>query len=498
MPGKKSIRSTNQPKSTPYNGGCDSDSSTMGNDYTSTTALCQGCDKLKAVQYCLDCEIVYCSECLSLHDGIPRYKTHRRGNPSTIPHCSTHKEKQLEYFCLSCLKVICADCVVFNGCSTHYTSIIKTTQMVDRVRDNLSRFDQEVSHLAKSEEYQERKDALTKTMGLAIHHLEQGFTSTLSASHSYSETALQKVLDSSFSPLKPLDKTELEGLLNEMYNQLHGLADLINERFVFVNSYVKSLNIKQENAGVPQVNVNPKFSVINSTGYVNSNHQATIKQLETQLNEVNVKNKELVEEREVLLRREETSLRLAESIVGVIGKGKDPGMSCDMCVNTEEEAVEKVVEVGGGLNRCLFNPSNKGSHLTLSQGNSVVTKHCGSNWNNSFVQVNYSGNCTVVFTRLDTTGNQNVMYGFFNPSYLQNNPTNDYSTFYQSNVYQNNSSVGGLTNASGQHQSVIVTIQGNTAYFKVGHYHQGLAINIPGGYVFGVLICQPNISVSVK
>ncbi|KAL0235905.1 hypothetical protein GEMRC1_002487 [Eukaryota sp. GEM-RC1] len=126
---------------------------------------------------------------------------HRRGSPSSIPECPDpkHKGKSLEYFCLTCVKVICVDCCV-GGCSRHHQSIIKTTEMVQRVRSNLSKFDEEVSARLQTKESKARKEVLIASIESSIVYLEDCLSSTLSASGSYNERALNRVLESSFSP----------------------------------------------------------------------------------------------------------------------------------------------------------------------------------------------------------------------------------------------------------------------------------------------------------
>ena len=81
--------------------------------------LCGSCDdNNKAEAYCQDCISPLCSECVAGHKRMKSLKSHNLVSlDSAKPHvppisCPLHPKECFKYYCLTCSRLICADCII--------------------------------------------------------------------------------------------------------------------------------------------------------------------------------------------------------------------------------------------------------------------------------------------------------------------------------------------------------------------------------------------------
>ncbi len=84
---------------------------------------CDGCKKLDAKNYCVECAVSLCETCSAAHSNLPMTRSHKVVSLSekegsqvymrALPtYCDNHTEKQLELFCYDCNKAYCVLCLV--------------------------------------------------------------------------------------------------------------------------------------------------------------------------------------------------------------------------------------------------------------------------------------------------------------------------------------------------------------------------------------------------
>ena len=89
---------------------------------------CEFCDKNLAKMHCLNCSksLNLCDECFASNHQSPSRKDHKveclSSNSSQISLyklCSKHKEVPCKYFCIDCQLLICSDCMMLDGHMKH-------------------------------------------------------------------------------------------------------------------------------------------------------------------------------------------------------------------------------------------------------------------------------------------------------------------------------------------------------------------------------------------
>ncbi|KAL0251255.1 hypothetical protein GEMRC1_000468 [Eukaryota sp. GEM-RC1] len=146
------------------------------------------------------------------------------------------------------------------------------------------------------------------------------------------------------------------------------------------------------------------------------------------------------------------------------------------------------------LSKNLFNSNSCGPQLSLSNNNSVVKKNGVSGMDNSFVEVNITGNCSVIFTRLDNLhgDGKTDFIGWKNRSSLQHNsgPSpyicprgSGHGSFSPSNP-----SFPTITKG----ESITVSFSNGKAHFKPSTCTNTFTIDIPSYLVFGMLVYGQN------
>ncbi|XP_033637319.1 E3 ubiquitin-protein ligase TRIM56-like [Asterias rubens] len=111
-------------------------------DTNPRSSTCQGCDEgLKAVSWCVDCDMSFCTACLEHH--AKRHRHHRindavgssNGRPkdkdkSKSPKCWKHTDQELRFYCENCDVHACPVCVVYD----HRASKHKIFEIKDFIR----------------------------------------------------------------------------------------------------------------------------------------------------------------------------------------------------------------------------------------------------------------------------------------------------------------------------------------------------------------------------
>ncbi|KAL0225079.1 hypothetical protein RCL1_002991 [Eukaryota sp. TZLM3-RCL] len=159
-----------------------------------------------------------------------------------------------------------------------------------------------------------------------------------------------------------------------------------------------------------------------------------------------------------------------------------------------------------------FLASNKGSSLTLSENDSLVTKTGGDgfldslygNWANSFVQINHPVKGKVVLTLRDSGRDFSTYIGLFDPSHCQASNcyknvhalyvNSDKTQFYVNNSITGPSNPGGISEG----QQIVIDFNNDQVTFSVPSLRYSHRVTWPSGYVFGLAMYWENTSWKVS
>ncbi|XP_058247363.1 transcription intermediary factor 1-alpha isoform X3 [Hemibagrus wyckioides] len=77
---------------------------------------CGGCEESALTGWCQECEEALCSDCVSAHQRVKVTRNHTvipqepQSGLSTSLRCTSHKQEQLKFFCVTCDQLTCRDC----------------------------------------------------------------------------------------------------------------------------------------------------------------------------------------------------------------------------------------------------------------------------------------------------------------------------------------------------------------------------------------------------
>ncbi|KAL0224682.1 hypothetical protein RCL1_002594 [Eukaryota sp. TZLM3-RCL] len=182
---------------------------------------------------------------------------------------------------------------------------------------------------------------------------------------------------------------------------------------------------------------------------------------------------------------------------------RDRLLNCPLVQNVvKQQALEaqlnqEFINKGGAK----FLASNKGSSLTLSENDLLVTKTCGNqgHWDNSFIEINHPVKGKVVLT-LRNSGNFHTYIGLFDPSHCQASDCPHYAhalyvyrgrtQFKVNNSYTGPSNPGVISVG----QQVVIDFNNDQVTFSVPSLGYSHTVTWPSGYVFGLCIAWQNTS----
>ncbi|KAL0225487.1 hypothetical protein RCL1_003399 [Eukaryota sp. TZLM3-RCL] len=155
-----------------------------------------------------------------------------------------------------------------------------------------------------------------------------------------------------------------------------------------------------------------------------------------------------------------------------------------------------------------FLASNKGSRLTLSENDLLVTRTVGCGWtfmwDNSFVQINHPVKGKVVLTLKNSGIGFNTRIGLFDPSHCQASNSYDYAhaLFVDrgNTQFQVNNSFTGPSNPGGisEGQQIVIDFNNDQVTFSVPSLGYSHRVTWPSGYVFGLAMLVEGTSWQVS
>ena len=113
--------------------------------------LCGSCDdNNKAEAYCQDCIYPLCSECVASHKRLKPFKSHTlvsldTAKPLLPPiSCPLHPKECFKYYCLTCSRLICADCIIEH--TRHRFVLIDEAASIEMkyLRDSMSKVEDSI------------------------------------------------------------------------------------------------------------------------------------------------------------------------------------------------------------------------------------------------------------------------------------------------------------------------------------------------------------------
>ncbi|XP_072041636.1 E3 ubiquitin-protein ligase TRIM71-like [Amphiura filiformis] len=132
-------------------------------------AMCGNCNLKKATSYCLDCKEFFCQTCHTAHDTLKTHKDHQvvsiedvRSGKVMLPvtasedlKCKDHDGETKKFYCETCGKPICRDCIMLSHLQHQYISLKQASaKQVAKLKD-LSKASEDLK--------KECKDAIKKT-----------------------------------------------------------------------------------------------------------------------------------------------------------------------------------------------------------------------------------------------------------------------------------------------------------------------------------------------
>ena len=145
--------------------------SETSSDGKGTDKICAQCNGQSAslVSLCTECKGQLCSKCTQAHKTMKIFQSHEIKDERTASdsvYCSKHPEKDIEFYCKTCLSVLCSRCLHASH-KTHETTEIDSQtrkhvegQMSDLVTKAQSKLSAAKEHLAYIEQI--GKDARTR------------------------------------------------------------------------------------------------------------------------------------------------------------------------------------------------------------------------------------------------------------------------------------------------------------------------------------------------
>ncbi|XP_070556532.1 E3 ubiquitin-protein ligase TRIM71-like [Ptychodera flava] len=93
---------------------------------------CEGCKEREAVHSCIECDLNFCSSCITAHEDMETSKSQREVkldkyleelsgelSKQSKVHCSIHPQNEVHLFCDSCQVSICPDCIATHPVPDH-------------------------------------------------------------------------------------------------------------------------------------------------------------------------------------------------------------------------------------------------------------------------------------------------------------------------------------------------------------------------------------------
>ncbi|XP_072042776.1 uncharacterized protein [Amphiura filiformis] len=132
-------------------------------------AVCGNCNLKKATSFCLVCEEFFCQTCHTTHDTLKTHKDHQAVNIEDVRtgkvmlpviasedlKCKDHEDEIKKFYCESCVKLICRDCIMLGH---HQHEVISLKEVSEKQVAKLKELSKESEEL--KEDY---KDAIKKT-----------------------------------------------------------------------------------------------------------------------------------------------------------------------------------------------------------------------------------------------------------------------------------------------------------------------------------------------
>ena len=201
-------------------------------DKAKVSAKCSRCQDL-AINHCATCEMFMCEKCSEFHDDWPSHKNHNvfsvkeLNTPESLAkikrklYCMEHKEKLLEYYCETCRKLCCIDCVVLNHTKPIH-SCLAMFEVAQKEREKL-----QSSFTTLDEKLSEGEQALKKICETIIS-LEKNAKTAKDQIKGQMEKILKIVAEKLDEKVEKMNK-EVDEVYGEMHSELSKQHDEIKE-----------------------------------------------------------------------------------------------------------------------------------------------------------------------------------------------------------------------------------------------------------------------------
>ncbi|XP_072042351.1 E3 ubiquitin-protein ligase TRIM45-like [Amphiura filiformis] len=132
-------------------------------------AVCGNCNLQKATSYCMDCKEFFCQTCHTAHDTLKTNKDHKivsvedlRSGKVMLPvtaiedqKCKDHDGETKKFYCETCEKLICRDCIVLGHRQHQVISLKEASEKQVAKLEDLSRGNEDLK--------KDCRDAIQKT-----------------------------------------------------------------------------------------------------------------------------------------------------------------------------------------------------------------------------------------------------------------------------------------------------------------------------------------------
>ncbi|KAL0225474.1 hypothetical protein RCL1_003386 [Eukaryota sp. TZLM3-RCL] len=243
--------------------------------------------------------------------------------------------------------------------------------------------------------------------------------------------------------------------------------------------------IKQEKINIEQSkNIQELMTVVNEQKQLISEQERKIVQLQNQLVDINKVLEPIIKQQqqamELKLKQEREAKEAEEKRLAELAKQQA------LEAQRQQELLER--------SRVKFLASNKGSNLSLSENDCLVSK-VGGGWDNAFVQINHPVKGKVVLTPTSFGGSHQTFIGLFDESHIQTSSCyknahallicKNYTEFWINNNYQSGPHPSSIISIN---QQIIIEFNNQQVTFSIPTCNYSHTITWPSNHVFGLVI----------
>ncbi|XP_060726349.1 tripartite motif-containing protein 66 isoform X4 [Tachysurus vachellii] len=107
---------------------------------------CGGCEESALIGWCQECGEALCSDCVFAHQRVKVTRNHtiipRESGLSTSLRCTSHKQEQLKFFCVTCDQLTCRDCQLIDHRNHRFLlleeALVSQKEQLKKLLDSIS------------------------------------------------------------------------------------------------------------------------------------------------------------------------------------------------------------------------------------------------------------------------------------------------------------------------------------------------------------------------